>query len=91
MPLTYHAICPFSDWASPSSPPAVGRASIEARNWKRRPCPAFARCKAGFNLSLAATSLLFFERQSSQVQRPSGFAFASNLTHAKAPTLCAPN
>jgi hypothetical protein len=38
-----------------------------------------------------ATSLLFFERQSNQVQHPSGFAFASNLTHAKTPTPCAPN
>jgi hypothetical protein len=42
-------------------------------------------------LCLAATSLLFFEQQSNQVQRPYGFVFASNLTHAKVPTRSAPN
>jgi hypothetical protein len=58
---------------------------------KRQRCPVSARCKTSSDLCLAAMSLLFFERQSNQVQRPSGFAFASNLTHAKAPTFCAPN
>ena len=77
---------------APQAPPGLGGSrNSSATVRKRRRCPAFARCKASFNLRLAASSLPFFERQSKQVKHPSGFAFASNLTHAKPPSPCAPN
>ena len=75
--------------ACPRAPPGPhGSLNSSATVRKRRPCPAFVRCKASFDLCSATTNPPFFERQSRQAQHPSGFAFASNLTRAKPPNPC---
>jgi hypothetical protein len=56
-----------AQWARGHSPGATHSETVRnslATVRKRRRCPAFARCKASFNLGLAASSLPFFERQS---------------------------